>query len=192
MQDHSVDIIQTDATGEVYMWVELTLEIEQPVLYWKDIKYLKLAANMAMGRIDRHGGSGGVKLHVRSGPNVGDDVILAAKNVCMDMIEFNCHNPFYFNTNTTCKEYVNIVISKIVEVEKGGDREQVKKDLHAVQQAFHQLEEKYPIVLQSHIPKESIRAITRWLEEQFAKEYAIAPPPTSIEDREAASFPSYE
>ena len=118
MQDHPVDIIETDATGEV-VWVGLKLEIEQPVLYWKDIKALKAAANMAMARIDRHGGSGGVKLRVRSGPNVGDDVILAAKNVCLDMIEFNCRNPLHFNTNTTCKEYVNIIIYKMIEVEKG-------------------------------------------------------------------------
>ena len=152
---------------------------------------------MVMARIRRHGGSGEVKLQLRCGPNVGDDVILAAKNVCLDMIEFNCRNPPHMIEfkcldrieNTTCKEYVNIIIYKITEVEKGGDREQVKKDLQAIQEAFQQLEEKYPEILQSHVPDRG--AITRWLEERFAKEDATAPPPKGIEDREAASLPSY-
>ena len=101
---------------------------------------------------------------------MGDDVILAAKNVCLDMIDYNWWYPLHFNTNTTCKEYVNTIYYKMSEVDKGADREQVQKDLQAVQEAYQQLEEKYPRILTD--PHRAI--ITDWLKEQFAKEDASA------------------
>ena len=194
MGDHLVVNIERDANGGKVLWVGLTPEIKNsiiamtPVWYPEDRFDLKARTDdKVKAKMCERGytGSGEICLRLTSGPNVGDDVILEARDYCLGKITHNCRNPphkFEFKRlhrieNPTGKKYLHTIINKISEVARGGDPEQVTQDLQEIQEAFQQLEENYPEILQSHVGDRG--AIPRWLEEQFAKQAATAPPPLS-------------